>query len=69
MEKQADRPSLLLVDDDETFCQVLASAFERRGFAVSVAHSVDAGLAAAEKNTPSTRWSISRCRGLRGCSW
>jgi len=34
-------PSLLLVDDDELFCQVLASALGRRGFEVQTAHSVD----------------------------
>ena len=34
-------PSLLLVDDDAVFCQVLAAALTRRGFAVTVAHSVD----------------------------
>lgn len=33
--------SLLLVDDDAVFCQVLAAALTRRGFAVTVAHSVD----------------------------
>ncbi len=33
--------SLLLVDDDVIFCQVLAAALTRRGFAVTVAHSVD----------------------------
>ena len=32
---------LLLVDDDVTFCQVLASALTRRGFSVTTAHSVD----------------------------
>lgn len=37
-----DAPShrLLLVDDDVTFCQVLAQALCRRGYAVSVAHNV-----------------------------
>ena len=29
--------SLLLVDDDATFCKVLSVALEKRGFAVSVA--------------------------------
>ncbi|CAD5369804.1 Acid tolerance regulatory protein ActR [Rubrivivax sp. A210] len=35
---QPERPSLLLVDDDVTFCQVLARALEVRGFTVDVAH-------------------------------
>ena len=34
-------PSLLLVDDDAMFCQVLAGALTRRGFSVTSAHSVD----------------------------
>jgi two-component system response regulator RegA len=33
------RPKLLLVDDDPTFCNVLARALESRGYEVSVAHS------------------------------
>ncbi len=48
----ADKPNLLLVDDDETFCRVLSAALERRGFAVNVAHTVGEGLAVAEKDFP-----------------
>lgn len=51
-ENTADKPSLLLVDDDDTFCQVLSAALERRGFAVRVAHNVVEGLAAAEGDSP-----------------
>jgi len=51
-ENTADMPSLLLVDDDDTFCQVLSAALERRGFAVRVAHNVAEGLAAAESDSP-----------------
>lgn len=47
-----DHPSLLLVDDDETFCRVLARAMERRGFAVSVAFDVENALELAETNPP-----------------
>ncbi len=39
-----ERASLLLVDDDEVFCQVLCQALEKRGFAVTVAHSVEQAL-------------------------
>jgi len=35
---------LLLVDDDQTFCHVLAKAFEKRGFEVWLAHDVDQAL-------------------------
>ena len=44
--------SLLLVDDDITFCKVLSAALERRGFAVTVAHSVEQAIPAAEGNPP-----------------
>ncbi len=33
-------PRLLLVDDDVTFCRVLATALQRRGYEVSVAHDI-----------------------------
>ena len=33
-----ERPSLLLVDDDRTLCQVLARALDARGFAVVAVH-------------------------------
>jgi two-component system response regulator RegA len=51
-ENTADKPSLLLVDDDDTFCRVLSAALARRGFAVRVAHNVVEGLAAAEGDSP-----------------
>ena len=44
---------LLLVDDDVTFCAVLQRAFERRGFAVAVAHNANEALEAAEEFRPS----------------
>ena len=48
----SDKPRLLLVDDDETFCQVLERALGRRGFEVSVARTLDEGLALAAELTP-----------------
>jgi two-component system response regulator RegA len=47
-----DRPDLLLVDDDVTFCQVMAQALDKRGFEVRVAHNVADGQAAAEHSPP-----------------
>ncbi len=47
-----DCPSLLLVDDDTTFCGVLSRALEKRGFAVTVAHSVEQALPLAQANPP-----------------
>ena len=52
MTDRDDRPSLLLVDDDATFRAVLAEAFEKRGYAVRVAHDVLSGLAAASEDAP-----------------
>jgi len=45
-------PSLLLVDDDTTFCMVLKAALEKRGFCVSVANSVEQAVPLAETNPP-----------------
>lgn len=47
-----DAPSLLLVDDDQTFCMVLSRALEKRGFAVILAHSVEQALPLAQANPP-----------------
>ena len=44
--------SLLIVDDDKSFLQRLARAMEIRGFAVSTAESVVAGLLLVEKAVP-----------------
>jgi two-component system response regulator RegA len=43
---------LLLVDDDEMLCAVLARALERKGFRVAVAHHPQAALAAAAERPP-----------------
>jgi two-component system response regulator RegA len=50
--KQKDRPSLLIVDDDTTFCQVLAGALEKRGFEIRTANNVKQGIAVAETDPP-----------------
>ncbi|OIQ79775.1 photosynthetic apparatus regulatory protein RegA [mine drainage metagenome] len=47
-----DQPSLLLVDDDPTFCDVMARALKRRGFAVTVAHDVATAVQLAEPEPP-----------------
>ena len=48
----AENASLLLVDDDTTFCHVLCRALEKRNFAVTVAHSVEQALPLALANPP-----------------
>ena len=44
--------SLLLVDDNATFCSVLSAALEKRGFAVTAAHSVEDAIPLAEASSP-----------------
>jgi two-component system, response regulator RegA len=47
-----DKPRLLLVDDDTTFCIVLKSALEKRNYEVLVANNVEDGIQLAEENLP-----------------
>ena len=47
-----ENPSLLLVDDDRTFCAVLARALEKRGFEVTIANNVEQALPLARTNPP-----------------
>jgi two-component system response regulator RegA len=47
-----DRSTLLLVDDDDTFREVLSRALERRGYAVTSAASVDGALLKAVTQPP-----------------
>lgn len=47
-----EQASLLLVDDDITFCQVLSKALTKRNFSVTVAHSVEQALPLAAANPP-----------------
>jgi two-component system response regulator RegA len=47
-----DRPSLLLVDDDDTFREVMQRALEKRGFAVSGARDVVQALTISEQDCP-----------------
>jgi len=45
-------PSLLVVDDDAVFCDVLAAALEKRGYSVHVAHDVQSAYMIAERELP-----------------
>ena len=49
---ETDKPRLLLVDDDVTFCTVLKSALEKRNYDVLVANDVGTGMLLAEQNLP-----------------
>ena len=44
---KSDLPSLLLVDDDEVLCSVLARALQRREYRVTVAHDYESAIALA----------------------
>lgn len=45
-------PTVLIVDDDEIFCEVLADAVTNRGYRAVIAHSIDAGLQQAGETEP-----------------
>lgn len=47
-----ESPSLLLVDDDLTFCSVLSLALVKRGYAVSVVHDVESAISIAKESPP-----------------
>jgi len=47
-----DALSLLLVDDDEVFCEVLAKALTRKGYDVQTAHNVEQAKQLAQKDPP-----------------
>jgi two-component system response regulator RegA len=47
-----NRPSILIVDDDEVFRHRLARAFEDRGFDTRVAADFDSAVAAATEDSP-----------------
>ena len=49
---EAATRNLLIVDDDQRFCDRLARAMERRGFAVQTAYTVADGLALARRLAP-----------------
>jgi two-component system response regulator RegA len=46
------QPSVLIVDDDKVFCEVLADAFTDRGYTVMVAHDTESGISTAQKCDP-----------------
>lgn len=52
MSQEIDKPRLLLVDDDETYCKVLKTALEKRSYEVLVANDVKSGIALAEQYLP-----------------
>jgi two-component system response regulator RegA len=47
-----DRPILLLVDDDEVYCQVLGNALEKRGYGVYTAQDLTTALRLAREQQP-----------------
>jgi two-component system response regulator RegA len=47
-----DRPTLLVVDDDRLFADVVSRALASRGFSVRVAHDAQAALGIADEDPP-----------------
>jgi two-component system, response regulator RegA len=52
LSEPCEHPSLLIVDDDTTFCDILAKAMTKRGFNVCCAHTIDDALKNAESTAP-----------------
>ena len=52
IQTQGKSGSLMLCDDDVTFCRVLSRVLEKRGFAVTVAHSVEQALPLVQNIPP-----------------
>ncbi len=52
MNDSIDRPSLLIVDDDEVFCGVLARAMVKRGFDTTCTHNIKTAIEQAELLVP-----------------
>jgi len=50
--EQEDKATLLLVDDDEDFLGVLATAMRKRGFTVTLANSAESAFALAKNEPP-----------------
>lgn len=46
------QPSVLIVDDDKVFCEVLADAFTDRGYSVVVAGNMASGIRKAQESEP-----------------
>jgi two-component system response regulator RegA len=51
-EKLSEKPTLLLVDDDEEFLSVLALAMKKRGFLVTTANSAESAFELAKDDPP-----------------
>ena len=60
------KPSILIVDDDETYRNRLARAFVDRGYDVRTAHDYDSALAAATTESPEFAVVDLKMRGKSG---
>ncbi|HNA71263.1 MAG TPA: response regulator, partial [Nitrosomonas sp.] len=49
---EIEQPSLLIVDDDSVFCEVLTKAMVKRGFEVICAHTIASAMEKIESLVP-----------------
>lgn len=68
VQERASPPALLIVDDDENCCWSMRRSFERRGYAVRVAHSVPAATALVAEFAPQFAVVDLRMPGASGLS-
>lgn len=52
MTEISDKPRVLIVDDDELFCEVLADALTERGYETHTANNINDGLTQAGEKSP-----------------
>lgn len=58
--------TIMIVDDDVTFCQVLSNAFSRRGYKVSAVHDTTDVIGAVKKHSPDSVVMDLRMPGISG---
>lgn len=64
-----EKATLLLVDDDEDFLNVLAIAMRKRGFTVSLATSAESAIELAKITRRNLQWLTSRCQAIPDWYW
>jgi two-component system response regulator RegA len=52
IDSEQDKPSLLIVDDDVVFCEVLSDSFTHRGYSVRTAQAAVQALELAREDSP-----------------
>ena len=65
-ERDAIAPKLLVIDDDETFAQLMARRMRRAGYVTQVAHNAEQAIAVWREQGAGRAVRVSRSRGRAG---